>query len=64
MSKVVIGMANENLESDLRSLLDELSGFTVEAVATTPHGWPSTSHASSRTSCSCTTPWDPNRRSP
>ena len=34
MSKVVIGMANENLESDLRSLLDELSGFTVEAVAT------------------------------
>ena len=34
MSKVVIGMANENLESDLRSLLEELTGFDVEAVAT------------------------------
>lgn len=34
MSKVVIGMADENLESDLRSLLEELQDVEVEAVAT------------------------------
>ncbi len=33
MSKVVIGMANENLESDLRSLLSELHDVEIEAVA-------------------------------
>ncbi len=33
MNKVVIGIANENLESDIRSLLDELQNIEVVAIA-------------------------------
>lgn len=33
MSKVIIGISNANLESDLRSLLDEMQGVEVVAVA-------------------------------
>lgn len=33
MSKVVVGMANDNLVSDLRSLLEEMQGIEVVAVA-------------------------------
>ena len=36
MSQVIIGMADENLVADLMSLLEEMDGFTVRAVAKSP----------------------------
>lgn len=33
MSKAIIGISNENLESDLRSMLDEMQGIEVAAIA-------------------------------
>lgn len=36
MSQVIIGMVDENLVADLMSLLEEMDGFTVRAVAKSP----------------------------
>jgi pilus assembly protein CpaE len=36
MSQVIIGMEDENLVADLMSLLEEMDGFTVRAVAKSP----------------------------